>query len=59
MERINIQEALQEVGGVKRLAILLSVTKTTIYRWVKDKADLPEIYVYRLQSTRTPKRKRA
>ena len=59
MERINIQEALQEVGGVKRLALLLSVTKTTIYRWVKDKADLPEMYVYRLQSTRNKTRQRA
>jgi len=50
--KINVQDALKEAGGVTRLSLLLNVTRTSIYRWVKDKADLPELYGYRLVASR-------
>jgi len=56
---IPITEALQQVGSVTRLAAILGVTRTSIYRWIKDGAVLPELYHYRWVKSQPRSRKRA
>ena len=51
MTPIPITEAISQVGSVTRLAAVLGVSRTSIYRWVRDKADLPELYAYRYRES--------
>ena len=51
MKPIPITEAIRQMGSVSRLAAVLGVTRTSVYRWVKAKADLPELYAYRYRES--------
>jgi len=51
VKSLPVSEAIRQVGGVTRLARVLSCTRTSIYRWIKDGADLPEVYYYRFKAS--------
>ena len=57
MTPIPVSEAIQQVGSVTRLAAVLGVTRTSVYRWVKARADLPELYAYRYRESGKSRRR--
>ena len=57
MTPVPISEAIRQMGSVARLAAVLGVTRTSIYRWVKAKADLPELYAFRYRESGKSRRR--
>ena len=57
MTPIPVSEAIRQVGSVSRLAAVLGVTRTSVYRWVKAKADLPELYAFRYRESGKSRRR--
>ena len=57
MTPIPVSEAIQQVGSVTRLSRILGVTRTSIYRWIKAKADLPELYAFRYRESGKSRRR--
>jgi len=57
MTPIPITEAIRQMGSVTRLASVLGVTRTSVYRWVKAKADLPELYAFRYRASGKSRRR--
>lgn len=56
MTFLTPQEMVQEAGGITRLAGLLSVTRNTIYTWLRQ-SKIPEVYQYAFQAKRPRKRR--
>ena len=57
MTPVPVSEAIQQVGSVTRLSRILGVTRTSIYRWVKAQADLPELYAFRYRESGKSRRR--